>query len=243
MFILLHLHSLKYISTLNNNFFKARCFGIVKLPWDQNSYGFWSWIQFCVLWQISSTDMLFYSDKWISKDLEVWFGKMLISLQTDAEFLQTTGARLTGMLWQLCFTLVVQHSCKSGCAGQLSGVYGCLYVARIARAHQWVLPSELLVYTKLGWISHEKRGPFWDYQHSLLPCITLALVSASCKTLCKSEQKENIMWEEIARLLFKCQRDSDLFWVLEEMWERDICQILGLPIWLLWTTFLFPLSQ
>lgn len=117
------------------------------------------------------------------------------------------------------------------------------YVARIARAHQWVLPSELLVYMKLGWISHEKRGPFWDYQHSLLPCITLALVSASRKTLCKSEQKENIMWEEIARLLFKCQRDSDLFWVLEEMWERDICQILGLPIWLLWTTFLFPLSQ
>lgn len=115
-------------------------------------------------------------------------------------------------------------------------------VPHIARAHQWALPSELPVYMELGWISPEKRGPVWDYQHSLLPCITLAPGSASRKTLCKSEQKENIMWEEIARLLFKCQRDSDLFWVLEEMWERDICQILGLPIWLLWTTFLFLLS-
>lgn len=57
------------------------------------------------------------------------------------------------------------------------------------------------MYVPLGWVSPEKRGPFGDYQHSMLPCITLALVSASHKTLCKSEQKENIMWEEIARLL------------------------------------------
>lgn len=35
--------------------FKARCFGRVKPPRDQNSSGFWSWAQSCVLWQISST--------------------------------------------------------------------------------------------------------------------------------------------------------------------------------------------
>lgn len=89
-------------------------------------HGFWGWIPSYVLWQISSTDMLFYGDNWISKDLEVWFAQTLISSQTDAEFLQSAGARFIGMLWQLCCTLVIQSSCKSGCAGQLSRVYGCL---------------------------------------------------------------------------------------------------------------------
>lgn len=172
----------------------------------------------------------------VSESQKIWRPD-LESSPTDVECLQTAGARFPGLRWQLCLwwykaaanPLVLPGSMRLG-------------VPHIARAHQWALPSELPVLMELGWMSPEKRGPVWDYQHSLLPCITLAPGSASRKTLCKSEQKENIMWEEIARLLFKCQRDSDLFWVLEEMWERDICQILGLPIWLLWTTFLFLLS-
>lgn len=50
-------------------FFKARYLGVMKLPLDQNSNCFWGWIASCVPWQICSTDMLFYSDNWIS---EIW---------------------------------------------------------------------------------------------------------------------------------------------------------------------------
>lgn len=43
--------------------FKAGCFGRVKPPWDQNSYGFWSWAQSRVLRQISSTEICVVSQR------------------------------------------------------------------------------------------------------------------------------------------------------------------------------------